>query len=196
MLIGNRGLLSFFSFHPLILGASRYGGACTAAAFLQHFVNKGVHWAHVDIAGPSDFAKVGAVTPYQMYILAICTVSLLFVQIYILSIALIERISCLSLLYATGEAVTNIQLFIMLILSISVYASRLVCRPRATFALEARALARLCLHAMCWTLVLKLPSCPGCLSVELHRGRAASRSPHRHHNLTLYARWQPSNCPD
>lgn len=29
----------------------RYGGACTAAAFLQHFVGKEVEWAHIDIAG-------------------------------------------------------------------------------------------------------------------------------------------------
>jgi leucyl aminopeptidase len=28
------------------------GGACTAAAFLKVFVNDGVNWAHIDIAGP------------------------------------------------------------------------------------------------------------------------------------------------
>ncbi len=42
----------------------RYGGACTAAAFLVHiiliyhfqecFVEKGVKWAHLDIAGPAE----------------------------------------------------------------------------------------------------------------------------------------------
>lgn len=31
----------------------REGGACTAAAFLQEFVNKDVRWAHIDIAGPA-----------------------------------------------------------------------------------------------------------------------------------------------
>ena len=33
------------------LGKSRYGGACTAAGFLEHFIEKGVKWAHMDIAG-------------------------------------------------------------------------------------------------------------------------------------------------
>ena len=32
-------------------GKDRYGGACTAAAFLLRFVEKDVHWAHLDIAG-------------------------------------------------------------------------------------------------------------------------------------------------
>lgn len=31
----------------------RWGGACTAAAFLSHFLPPGVHWAHLDIAGPA-----------------------------------------------------------------------------------------------------------------------------------------------
>lgn len=34
------------------LGSSRYGGAITAALFLQEFVND-IPWAHLDIAGPS-----------------------------------------------------------------------------------------------------------------------------------------------
>lgn len=34
-------------------GKTRYGGASTAAAFLENFVEKGVDWAHVDIAGPA-----------------------------------------------------------------------------------------------------------------------------------------------
>ena len=38
-------------------GASRYGGACTAAAFLQKFVAKDTTWAHLDIAGPGDAGK-------------------------------------------------------------------------------------------------------------------------------------------
>lgn len=34
------------------LGAmGSYGGACTAAGFLEHFIEKGVKWAHMDIAG-------------------------------------------------------------------------------------------------------------------------------------------------
>jgi leucyl aminopeptidase len=32
---------------------SRYGGAITAAIFLQHFVGEGIPWAHFDIAGPA-----------------------------------------------------------------------------------------------------------------------------------------------
>ena len=34
-------------------GKSRWGGALTAAAFLREFVGEGVHWAHLDIAGPA-----------------------------------------------------------------------------------------------------------------------------------------------
>ncbi|MFP5415345.1 MAG: leucyl aminopeptidase [Actinomycetes bacterium] len=34
-------------------GKTRYGGALTAAAFLQAFVPEGVRWAHLDIAGPA-----------------------------------------------------------------------------------------------------------------------------------------------
>lgn len=33
------------------LGKSRFAGACTAAAFLQHFVDSNRKWAHMDIAG-------------------------------------------------------------------------------------------------------------------------------------------------
>lgn len=33
------------------LGKSRYAGACTAAAFLEYFVDEGRKWAHMDIAG-------------------------------------------------------------------------------------------------------------------------------------------------
>ncbi len=29
----------------------RFAGACTAAGFLEHFIHKGVKWAHMDIAG-------------------------------------------------------------------------------------------------------------------------------------------------
>ena len=34
-------------------GSSRWGGACTAAAFLEFFVEKDVKWCHFDIAGPA-----------------------------------------------------------------------------------------------------------------------------------------------
>ncbi|KAE8883449.1 hypothetical protein PF005_g74 [Phytophthora fragariae] len=37
-------------------GRGRYGGASTAAAFLQQFVYEGVDWAHLDIAGPSNYS--------------------------------------------------------------------------------------------------------------------------------------------
>ncbi len=30
----------------------RWGGAITAALFLQEFVGEGIRWAHLDIAGP------------------------------------------------------------------------------------------------------------------------------------------------
>ena len=42
-------------------GPTRWGGACTAAAFLKQFVEDDTPWAHVDIAGPSmaDKAKGG-----------------------------------------------------------------------------------------------------------------------------------------
>jgi len=34
---------------------SRWGGACTAAAFLREFAGEDVKWAHIDIAGPGIF---------------------------------------------------------------------------------------------------------------------------------------------
>jgi len=34
-------------------GKSRYGGASVAAAFLKEFIEEGVKWAHIDIAGPA-----------------------------------------------------------------------------------------------------------------------------------------------
>jgi leucyl aminopeptidase len=43
-------------FADLINGASRYGGATFAAMFLNEFVEKGIPWAHIDIAG-ADFMK-------------------------------------------------------------------------------------------------------------------------------------------
>lgn len=38
-------------------GKGRYGGACTAAAFLEQFVQKHVKWAHIDIAGPASYSS-------------------------------------------------------------------------------------------------------------------------------------------
>ena len=41
------------------LGKTRYGGACSAAAYLENFIADNVAWAHLDIAGPalSDESK-------------------------------------------------------------------------------------------------------------------------------------------
>ncbi len=41
-------------------GGSRYGGAITAAKFLEEFVG-GVPWVHLDIAGPSWVERENAV---------------------------------------------------------------------------------------------------------------------------------------
>jgi leucyl aminopeptidase len=38
----------------------RYGGSITAAQFIQRFVDKGVAWAHLDIAGTVWADKPGA----------------------------------------------------------------------------------------------------------------------------------------
>jgi leucyl aminopeptidase len=43
-------------FADLVNGGSRYGGATFAAMFLNEFVEKGIPWAHLDIAG-ADFMK-------------------------------------------------------------------------------------------------------------------------------------------
>ncbi|CAI5711317.1 hypothetical protein KXD40_001522 [Peronospora effusa] len=44
-------------------GRGRYGGASTAAAFLQQFVYEGVDWAHLDIAGPSNYSSAKSYFP-------------------------------------------------------------------------------------------------------------------------------------
>lgn len=41
----------------------RYGGAITAALFLQEFVESGIKWAHLDIAGPANTNKAHAYIP-------------------------------------------------------------------------------------------------------------------------------------
>lgn len=38
-------------------GKERYGGASTAAAFLEKFVEKDTKWIHCDIAGPAYLSK-------------------------------------------------------------------------------------------------------------------------------------------
>jgi leucyl aminopeptidase len=45
------------------LGGTGYGGACSAAGFLEHFINDGVKWAHIDIAGTAWWKTDKATTP-------------------------------------------------------------------------------------------------------------------------------------
>ncbi len=45
------------------LGASRYGGACTAAGFLEHFIQDDTKWAHIDIAGTAWWKSDKPTTP-------------------------------------------------------------------------------------------------------------------------------------
>ncbi len=44
-------------------GMGRYAGACTAAGFLEHFIDKGRKWAHMDIAGTAWVSKDTALSP-------------------------------------------------------------------------------------------------------------------------------------
>lgn len=41
----------------------REGGAVNAALFLRQFIDDGVRWAHLDIAGPAFTAKKSALCP-------------------------------------------------------------------------------------------------------------------------------------
>ncbi len=41
----------------LLNSGGRYGGAITAAMFLEEFVGEGIKWVHMDIAGPADFRE-------------------------------------------------------------------------------------------------------------------------------------------
>lgn len=41
----------------------RYGGACSAAGFLEHFIENGTKWAHIDIAGTAWWKSDRATTP-------------------------------------------------------------------------------------------------------------------------------------
>lgn len=45
------------------IGKSRFAGSCTAAAFLQHFIDDGRKWAHMDIAGTAWVKEVRATAP-------------------------------------------------------------------------------------------------------------------------------------
>jgi leucyl aminopeptidase len=45
------------------IGAGRYGGALTAGLFLREFVDDGVAWAHLDIAGPAFSSEVAGELP-------------------------------------------------------------------------------------------------------------------------------------
>lgn len=45
------------------IGAGRWGGAITAALFLQEFTDPSIPWAHLDIAGPAYAEKAGALSP-------------------------------------------------------------------------------------------------------------------------------------
>lgn len=41
----------------------RYGGACSAAGFLEHFIEEGTTWAHIDIAGTAWWKSSKPTTP-------------------------------------------------------------------------------------------------------------------------------------
>jgi leucyl aminopeptidase len=41
----------------------RYGGACSAAGFLEHFIEKDIPWAHLDIAGTAMWKSDKPITP-------------------------------------------------------------------------------------------------------------------------------------
>jgi leucyl aminopeptidase len=41
----------------------RYGGASTAAAFLQRFIKPTVRWAHLDVAGPAMYSETRKFMP-------------------------------------------------------------------------------------------------------------------------------------
>ena len=45
------------------MGNSRWGGACTAAGFLEHFVEEDTKWAHIDIAGTAWWNNDKDTTP-------------------------------------------------------------------------------------------------------------------------------------
>jgi leucyl aminopeptidase len=46
------------------IGGGRWGGAITAALFLQEFTDSSIPWAHLDIAGPAFAEKDAPLTPW------------------------------------------------------------------------------------------------------------------------------------
>ncbi len=46
------------------IGAGKWGGAITAALFLQEFTDPNIPWAHMDIAGPAFAEKDMVISPY------------------------------------------------------------------------------------------------------------------------------------
>jgi leucyl aminopeptidase len=46
------------------IGAGKWGGAITAALFLQEFTDPSIPWAHLDIAGPAFAEKDMVLSPY------------------------------------------------------------------------------------------------------------------------------------
>jgi leucyl aminopeptidase len=66
----------------LINSAGRYGGAITAAMFLENFVEKGRPWIHLDIAA-TDFVK----EPYSYYIKGATAYGTRAIAAYLVSLA-------------------------------------------------------------------------------------------------------------
>ena len=66
----------------VINSGGRYGGAITAAMFLENFVPKDIPWIHLDIAA-TDFAK----EPYSYYIKGATAYGMRTIAAYLLSIA-------------------------------------------------------------------------------------------------------------
>jgi leucyl aminopeptidase len=66
----------------VINSAGRYGGAITAAMFLENFVQKGKPWIHLDIAA-TDFVK----EPYSYYIKGATAYGMRSVVTYLLELA-------------------------------------------------------------------------------------------------------------
>ncbi len=46
-----------------LAGSGSYGGACTAAGFLEHFIEQGTRWAHLDVAGTAFIRNDRPTTP-------------------------------------------------------------------------------------------------------------------------------------
>jgi leucyl aminopeptidase len=65
----------------LVNSAGRYGGAITAAMFLENFVGDGIPWIHLDIAA-TDFVK----EPYSYYVKGATAYGLRAIAAYLLEI--------------------------------------------------------------------------------------------------------------